>query len=258
MARRPLDSYEQRDRVLAELMLKQPPVATNVSLDGPRKSIINTATRGDEEKQSIATPWAFIHALGHRFGTPVDFDLAAEPATSKAVPLAPHFTNYANHFTVEVDALAQDWERLEVPRGRDMVRAQLAFLNPPFANIGPWARKVADCRWLTRWTVMLAPASYSTDWFLELRGKVVLDAIPRIQFEGATHLYPKDLVLVVAGFGMVGAGYWDWRASYLTSCRARGVEPEPVHLKGLSRFPLEPVLPDFNWTTDPFYKPQAP
>ncbi len=57
---------------------------------------------------------------------------------------------------------------------------------------------------------------------------------------------------------MVGAGYWDWRASYVQYCRALALEPDPTHLKGVRRFPFEPVLPDFNWTTDPFYKPQAP
>ncbi len=227
------------------------------------RSIINTATRGDEEKQRIATPWAFIHALEQRFGVPVDFDLAAEAETSKAVPLEPPFdkppfVNGKNHFNEADDALKQSWELLEVPRGRDMVLSQLAYCNPPFAHIRPWALnpgKLADCRWLKRWTVMLVPASYSTDWFLELRGKVQLDAIPRIQFEGATHLYPKDLVLCVAGFGVAGAGYWDWRVSYWQYCVDRKLEPDPRHLKGLKRIPSTPVLPDFNWTPDPFFKP---
>lgn len=208
------------------------------------KSIINTATRGDEEKQAIATPWAFIDALGYRFGTPVDWDLAAD-ADNKKVRTSAWFGPGS---AFGENALVQDWSTID---------AKLAYLNPPFGNIKPWAHKVVDCRWLTRWTVMLVPASYSTDWFLELRGKVVQDAIPRIQFEGATHLYPKDLTLIVSGFGMVGAGYWDWRASYVQSCRERGVEPDPVHLKGVTRLPLEPVLPDFNWTADPFYRPQA-
>ncbi len=224
-----------------------------------RKSIINTATRGDEEKQAIATPWAFIHALEQRFGVPVDFDLAADPNTAKA---SAWFGEQRNQ--PFVDSLESDWSTLVTIANRDepgvtrFAPAKLAYLNPPFAHIKPWAHKVVDCRWLTRWTVMLVPASYSTDWFIELRGKVVQDAIPRIQFESASHLYPKDLSLIVAGFGMVGAGYWDWRASYVQYCTARSIEPDPVHLKGVARFPVEPVLPDFNWTPDPFYKPQAP
>ncbi len=209
-----------------------------------KKSIINTATRGDEDKQRIATPWAFIHALEQRFGIPVDFDLAADEDNRKAVA----------YWSESDNALApsSDWSLV----GGGSLR--LVFLNPPFANIKPWSLKLAECRWLPRWTVMLVPASYSTDWFLELRGKVLLDAVPRIQFEGAPTLYPKDLVLCVAGFGVTGMGYWDWRASYLQRCRAHGQEPDPVHLKGLKRFPVDPVLPDFNWTPDPFWKPQSP
>lgn len=198
------------------------------------KSIINTATRGDAAKQSIATPWAFIHALRQRFGVPVDFDLAASETNTKA----------DEFFDQDSNALKRDWSQLP--------GVQLAFVNPPFGHIKPWARKIAECRWLTRWTVMLVPASASTDWYLELKGKVQIDSIPRIQFEGATHLYPKDLCLVVAGFGVVGDGYWDWRASYLQWCRAHNETPEPQHMKGLKRFPTETVLPDYAWTPSPF------
>jgi phage N-6-adenine-methyltransferase len=206
----------------------------------PKRSIINTNSRGDAKKQSIATPWAFIHALEQRFGVQVDFDLAASKKNAKA----------AHFWSAEEDALsgACRWDCLEVSKGK----ARLAYCNPPYAHIKPWARKVADCRWLSRWTTMLVPSSYATDWFLELRGKALIDAIPRIQFEGATHLYPKDLCLVVAGFGVTGNGYWDWRASYLQWCRARGVAPEPQHLKGLKRFPVGDVLPDYSWTPSPF------
>ncbi len=222
------------------------------------RSIINTATRGDAEKQRIATPRAFIHALEQRFGVPVDFDLAADSGNAKAT----------SFFDLETNALKQDWSNLNatVPvagilgartRGQD---AKLAFLNPPYAHIKPWAlgprgnaaAGMMACRWLTRWTVMLVPSSHSTDWFLELRGKVQIDAIPRIQFEGATHLYPKDLCLVVAGFGVCGDGYWDWRASYLQWCRERRQAPDPVHLKGLKRFPEADVLPDYAWSPSPF------
>jgi phage N-6-adenine-methyltransferase len=214
------------------------------------KSIINTATRGDEEKQRIATPWAFIHALEQRFGVPVDFDLAADVGNTKA----------GLFYTAEDDALKQDWSTLQ-PSNRfreehpDVTYwrpSKLAYLNPPFANIKPWARKLAECRWLRRWTVMLVPASFSTDWFLELEDQLHRDAIPRIQFEGNDHLYPKDLALCVAGFGMTGDGYWDWRVSYAQYFRERGFEPDPVHMKGVSRLPAKSVFPDYGWTPSPF------
>lgn len=201
------------------------------------RSIINTTTRGVEAKQSIATPWAFIHALEQRFGAPVGFDLAASRANAKA----------DRYFSKEDDALKRDWSRL--PGGRI---ARLAYVNPPYAHIKPWARKLVDCRWLSRWTVMLVPSSLSADWFLEARHNVQIDSIPRIQFEGATHLYPKDLCVLVAGYGVSGNGYWDWRASYAQWCRERARQLEPTHMKGLTKFPAADVLPDLTWTPSPF------
>lgn len=223
------------------------------------KSIINTATRGDEDKQRIATPWPFIHALEQRFGVPVDFDLAAEPGNSKA----------EHYFTAENNALKQPWDRLDqwcTDPNRHLVThpVRLAFLNPPFAHIKPWALGPKDnpaagmlaCRWLPRWTVMLVPASYSTDWFLELKGKVQRNAIPRMQFEGADQVYPKDLVLIVAGFGVVGDGYWDWRVSYLQWCVAQNEQPDPVHAKGCSALvkagDVADYLPDYACSRSPF------
>ncbi|UOF77284.1 DNA N-6-adenine-methyltransferase [Caudoviricetes sp.] len=218
-----------------------------------KRSIINTATRGDEAKQSIATPWALIHALERRFGVPVDFDLCATDDNKKVRTSA----WFGPGSAVGDNALMQDWSSLGATK--------LAFANVPFGHIKPWAlgprfntkAGLLACRWLPRWTVMLAPASHSTDWFLELKGKVQIDAIPRLQFETQTHLFPKDLAIFVAGFGVSGSGYWDWRASYLQHCRERDVTPDPVHMKGLKRFPEAAVLPDYSWTPSPFREPAA-
>lgn len=208
------------------------------------RSIINTATRSDPDKQSIATPWEFIHALEERFGAPVDFDLAADRSNAKAQWF----------FDSALNALDQNWgANLGLLLGKE-APAQLAFLNPPFAFILPWSRKLAACRWLRRWTVMLVPASYSSDWFIELKGHCQVDAIPRIRFEGADGIYPKDLALFVAGFGVTGGGsYWDWRVDYWRRCQRLGRsctiggEPWP---KPNSRLPLSfDSLPDYGRTT---------
>lgn len=227
---------------------------TTMAPSPTKKSIINTATRGDEDKQRIATPWAFIHALEQRFGTPVDFDLAAEEHNNKAL---------GDYWSSDIDALKQDWSDIwkRHPAG-DLVPVRLAYLNPPFAHIKPWAREVAKCRWLPRWTVMLVPASYSTDWFLELAEEVQRCAIPRMQFEGNDKVYPKDLALIVAGFGICGDGYWDWRVSYLQWCAVRGVSPDPVHARGCSALlkagSALGCLPDYLNSLDPFAEPHAP
>lgn len=199
------------------------------------QSIINTSTRSDAAAQATGTPWEFIHALGARFGTPVDFDLAASPANAKA----PSF------FTEEDDALLQVWRVLQ-QGDKSQTYAKLAYLNPPFSNIRPWARKVAECSHLSRWTVMLVPHSASSRWYLEeLVGRVHIDAIPRLRFEGHDTIYPKDLCLVVAGFGMTGTGYWDWQADFGRHCAER-VLPLPKGYK-------PGVRADLYNTPDPFY-----
>ncbi len=206
-----------------------------------KKSIINTATKSDPAHQSIATPWRFIHALEVRFGFPVDFDLAATDETKKV-----HTSAWFGSGSVfGEDALARDWSTI-TPASR------LAYCNPPFAHIKPWARKLGGCRWLPRFTCMLVPASYSATWFQELKGKVQIDAIPRIQFEGQISLYPKELVLITAGYGISGEGYWDWYTDYFHYCQSAvpRLPFEMPEVKATKR-PAKPrlYLPDLHGTS---------
>ncbi len=150
-------------------------------------------------KQTYGTPREFITALERRFGYRVGFDLAASAENSKAqVP--------SNHFDEKDDALKCDWVTLPG-------NPKLVFLNPPFKNIDPWAERLLTCRRLARFTVMLVPASVGTLWFVKhVQHRLYYDGIPRITFEGENDGYPKDLITIVAGYGMQGSGYWDWRA----------------------------------------------
>ena len=192
------------------------------------RSIINTSSKDDKKKQAAGTPWEFIAALGERFGTPVDFDLAALKVNAKA----------DSFFSPEDDSLKQDWRDLRTSGGK---RVKLAYLNPPYADIDPWAAKLVECRWLKRWTVALWPASFSCRWWNDrLVGKVQIDAIPRMKFIGQKDLYPKDLAIAIAGFGVVGSGFWDWRISLAHARKERLV-----------------LLPDLSATPDPFFKGNA-
>ena len=145
--------------------------------------------------QCWRTPPEFLDAVRRRFGS-IDFDLAATEGHA--------VTGHTElSFTPEEDSLAQDWKKVVVP---------VRFLNPPFANIAPWARKVWECRFLPRWTLMLVPASMGSKWWATyVLGQSMTLGVPRMQFVGADHLYPKDLVLICSGFGVHGTGYWDWR-----------------------------------------------
>lgn len=153
------------------------------------------AQKPGRSKQNYETPPEFIAAVERRFGK-VGFDLAAEVENTKAV----------NFFSVEVDALKQSWDysgALAVP---------VAWLNPPFANIRPWAAKCEECMWLPRWTLMLVPASMGSMWWDDhVINKCQADGTTRMKFVGADDLYPKDLALLAYGYGVRGHGFWDWR-----------------------------------------------
>ncbi len=160
-------------------------------------------------KQDYTTPPEFLAAVARQFGA-IDLDLACRPDNM----VAPY------GITEEIDSLAQDWsdpvywsKSGNVAVSGDPIR--VAFLNPPVANIRPWAAKLEACRWLPRWTLMLVPASMGSKWWADhVLNKTMVYGIPRLAFggqDGKSELYPKDLALICAGFGVAGSGYWDWR-----------------------------------------------
>ncbi|HEY3494775.1 MAG TPA: DNA N-6-adenine-methyltransferase [Polyangiaceae bacterium] len=177
-------------------------------------------------KQDWRTPPEFIDAIVKRFGRPT-FDLAATAGEQIA--------GVKYHFTPEQDSLRQSWASLRTP-SEDEGFASVAFLNPPFANIAPWAQKLTDeCRWIKRWTLMLVPASIGTEWYAKhIHGKaLVLGLSPRMTFIGADAPYPKDLMLVCVGFGAVGFDTWRWDRAIICSCEDGDIDdPGPGHAEG--------------------------
>jgi phage N-6-adenine-methyltransferase len=142
-------------------------------------------------KQDYETPAEFIAACVKRFGL-ITFDLAATAANAKA----------PRHFDLEQDSLRQDWRE----------KSGTLWLNPPFADIRPWAAKCSGARNRTDWILLLTPGSIGTDWFAEhVQGKaIVLGLSPRITFVGSDDPYPKDLILSCFGFGVHGFDTWRW------------------------------------------------
>ena len=143
-------------------------------------------------KQDYGTPREVLDAVEARFGR-IAWDLAAHEG---------------NHITpawfgpggVAPDALAQPWH--DLPPG-------LLWLNPPFADLAPWAYRAATSG---RVVAMLTPASIGSCWFRDLvhRRALVLGLAPRLTFEGCTAPYPKDLMLSVFGVEP-GFDVWTWR-----------------------------------------------
>ena len=141
-------------------------------------------------EQVVETPADFIAAVEERFG-PLDVDLACSAANMKA-PARLH--RYA---------LAQPW---------DILRGNL-WCNPPYATIGPWAKKMAlECKHRAGLAFLLVPASIGSEWFRMhiQRDAMVLALSPRLKFVGHTQAYPKDLILAVYGYGMRGFDSWRW------------------------------------------------
>lgn len=147
-----------------------------------------------KSRQDYETPQELIDAVEHRFGT-VEFDLAA----SKRNSVADEF------FDLKSDALS-------LTRSWELPGVKVAWLNPPFGKIEPWAARCAAVRELHRWTLLLVPMG-SQDWACEhVWGKAfVLKLRGRVAFVGEKQGFVKDLILACYGFGVVGEAFWDWR-----------------------------------------------
>lgn len=159
-----------------------------------------------KSRQDFPTPPSFLGAVANRFGA-IDLDLACRPDNMVA-PLG---------VTQELDSLTQDWsdpmywnKEANVVESGESIR--VAFCNPPFADIDPWAAKCSSCQLLPRWTLLLVPASIGSNWFTNhVNGKaLVLGLNPRISFDGKAP-YPKDCLLACFGFGSVGFDVWRWK-----------------------------------------------
>lgn len=140
-------------------------------------------------KQDYRTPQDLRHAVEKRFGL-ISIDLASSDG-DEIVPLV-------KHYTPEENSLEQDW--------LEAIRTGVAWLNPPFGNIAPFAEKCAT------WTIharefgrvgpvicMLVPASVDARWWAEhVRTWAIVYALaPRVTFHGETQPYPKACAVCV-------------------------------------------------------------
>jgi len=142
-------------------------------------------------RQDYCTPTDLLGAVETTFGE-ITHDLACDADNRVA----------SSCYTVEDDALAQDWTTLK----------GVLWCNPPFRRIGPWAQKCAESSGPERLILLLTPASVGSRWFADHvhEHALVLALTPRITFVGALAPYPKDCILSVYGAG-VGFDVWRWR-----------------------------------------------
>lgn len=145
--------------------------------------------------QEVGTPAEFLRAVEGRFGR-IAFDLAATTANH----VAPYWYGPGG---VYLDALASDVE-WDAPG--------LQWLNPPYADIAPWAEKAATYVGTGALIAMLIPAAIGTNYFRQhIHGKALVLALsPRPTFVGHTQSYPKDLILCLYGKAP-GFDCWRWK-----------------------------------------------
>lgn len=141
--------------------------------------------------QAYATPKDFLTAVERRFGV-IRTDLAAS-AENAVAPV---------HFYEQQNSLVQDWSALK----------GVSFCNPPYADLAPWAEKLLTVRDRRGWTLLLTPAAVGSEWIAQhaLDKLLVLLLAPRLCFDGKNP-YPKDLVLICAGFSVRGIDRWRWK-----------------------------------------------
>jgi phage N-6-adenine-methyltransferase len=146
--------------------------------------------------QNYGTPPEFISAVKARWKIKeFYYDLAADIENSKG----------RFHFCEEENSLLEDWTKYA---------GNFMWLNPPYANIAPWAKK---CREVTPALIknggrifFLTPASIGANWFVDhVWGTARVVALQgRLSFDGKNP-YPKDLMVSVFGLEP-GFETWDW------------------------------------------------
>jgi len=131
-------------------------------------------------KQDYGTPIQLIHAVEARWDA-LRVDLAATAENAKC----------GEYLTPEDNSLECDWIHC--------IGDGLAWLNPPFADIAPWAKRCYV--YSDNNIILLVPASIGAEWFAaHVEGKAkVVGLRPRLTFEGCKDPYPKDCMLCLYG-----------------------------------------------------------
>lgn len=161
-----------------------------------------TLNRGNS-KQAVRTPPEFLAAVQRRFGR-ITFDLAATPKNAVC----------ESYFTKRQDSLRRPW-----PVG-------LNWLNPPFDRIDPWVEKAAlESQRRNVRIIILVPASIGSNWYrdhVEGKADVIPIGNPRLKFVGHRDGFPKDLMLLLYGFGRKTSvlPQWQWKKGFHAGVQA--------------------------------------
>lgn len=147
-----------------------------------------------KSKQDYGTPKGFLEAVKQKLHIE-DFtiDLAASAENS--------VTNF--YIGEEQNSLVQDWAGY----------TGWCWLNPPFADIEPWAKKAYVESTKGAHIAMLVPLSIAQWWVYWVEQMAYVHLLNgRLTFVGETKPYPKDCALLLYGpEGYHGYEVWSWR-----------------------------------------------
>jgi phage N-6-adenine-methyltransferase len=168
-----------------------------MTTDTPKKTGPSMA-RGSS-RQDYSTPPEFMAAVRSKFG-PIIFDLAASVENKQ----------HPDYYSEEGNALVQDWHQIHLNRSDP--HSGFLWLNPPFGDIEPWAKKCAEEMKLGARILFLVPASVGSKWYWKYVAPYasVLALKQRICFDGKNG-FPKDLILACYCYGLKGFQPWDWK-----------------------------------------------
>lgn len=151
------------------------------------------AQRPGQSVQDVRTPTEFLSAVRRLLGI-VSF--AVDLAASRENTVAPRF------YSARTNALEQPWNL-----------GGWNWLNPPFSDLSPWARKAFNEAQRGARTAMLVPAGVGANWWRDhVHGKArILLLNGRITFVGHKQPYPKDCALLLYAPETIPAyEVWPW------------------------------------------------
>jgi len=160
----------------------------NINL--PVKQDATTPRDKTKTEQDVQTDPRLFSALDRHFGFNYDLACTKENKLCKF------------GLTPSDNALRMDWHQLE----------GYLWLNPPYANIEPWARKCYEESLKGAKIVLLTPASVGSNWF---RDFIYLKAWVRflngrLTFVGHKTPYPRDCMISIFDTIHFDMDVWNW------------------------------------------------
>jgi len=149
-------------------------------------------------KQDYGTDPKFWKILNDRFDFQWDLACTRENCLVRSITGAA-----VGYWHPEYDAFKFDWHEKD----------GWLYLNPPYKDIKPWAKKCYEESLKGAKIVLLTPASVGSVWFAEwIHNRAhVLFLKGRLTFAGETAPYPKDCMISIFDNFHRGMDIWDWR-----------------------------------------------